>query len=417
MGLRLISLCGGGVGLEPYISLNTAAVAAPPILLKMSRTNNVARRCEGEDTAVRDQQRAAAALAAAPAPAPHPSAPPGGGVAAGDSEVTVKLEIGAEETLAQLRDRMDMGSARAPAPGPCATFVHIKVEGSTSGEDTGLAGEEGEVDAEDDGDQEGGEGKGDGEGEEEQVVDVGQTGGGKRKRAEGTTGVSLPTPLLQLAAPAPPRISPPSPQHVDMQWVEGHGERCTISSTTSGGVCDWRCSAAAVPGRTRCAHHATLSKAASKRSQQKLSGSLLPSPAGDDEEIGAGGDGGGGGGGRVYTSKYRGVSALSGSPVRSGATLGHNGKNTRIGLFDREDDAARAWDRMMLWCDLHGVVLKRHGRQSVYTSDSIKAALNFAYEGYEGELDELRAVMTQDAMVQNLRQEGRAQPGCKRKRA
>ena len=45
----------------------------------------------------------------------------------------------------------------------------------------------------------------------------------------------------------------------------------------------------------------------------------------------------------------------------------------------------------MLWCHLHGVVLKQQGRGGrVHTSDSIKAALNFPYEEYEGEVDELR---------------------------
>jgi len=41
-----------------------------------------------------------------------------------------------EETLGQLRDRVVLASARAAVPGPRATFVHIKVEDSTSGEDT-----------------------------------------------------------------------------------------------------------------------------------------------------------------------------------------------------------------------------------------------------------------------------------------
>jgi len=83
----------------------------------------------------------------------------------------------------------------------------------------------------------------------------------------------------------------------------------------------------------------------------------------------------------------------------------------RAGTFDSEQDAARAWDRWMVWCHLHGVV---------GASGSIRAALKFAYDEYEGEVvDELRSIMTQDAMVLKLQQEGRAQPGsrgCKRAR-
>ena len=95
-----------------------------------------------------------------------------------------------------------------------------------------------------------------------------------------------------------------------------------------------------------------------------------------------------------------------------------------MGTSDREEDVARAWDRMMLWCDLHGVALnrgRRGGWGGLHTSGSFRAALNFAYEEYAGEVDELRGIMTQDAMVQKLQREGRAaevrKGGHKRKRA
>ena len=130
-----------------------------------------------------------------------------------------------------------------------------------------------------------------------------------------------------------------------------------------------------------------------------------------------GGGGGGGGGGRLFTSMFRGVSAVHSSrPGRWNAMFNHIGV---LGTFDREVEAARAWNRMMLWCNLHGVVLTRPGGQGrAHTSASLKAALNFAYEEYEGEVDELQGIMTQDAMVQKLRQEGQLQPGsCKSKRA
>jgi hypothetical protein len=76
------------------------------------------------------------------APAPQSSAPPL--VGAGASGVTVKEEE-EEETLGQLRDRLGLGpgAARVPVAGPRATFVHIKVEDTTSGEDTDGEGEAG----------------------------------------------------------------------------------------------------------------------------------------------------------------------------------------------------------------------------------------------------------------------------------
>jgi len=189
-----------------------------PVVRKMPRTKSVPQRNEGE--AAREQQRAAAALAAAPAPtpAPHLNAPlleAGGGswpsgvtlkleeeeakegeeaprrdgaapgaalvsasgpratlaaapspvphhddvpaaVGAGSSSgVTLVKEEDAEETLGQQRDRL----ALALAHGPVRVDSHIKVEDSTSGEDTDRDGEgEGEEGP-------GGE-WGDGEGEE-----------------------------------------------------------------------------------------------------------------------------------------------------------------------------------------------------------------------------------------------------------
>ena len=100
---------------------------------------------------------------------------------------------------------------------------------------------------------------------------------------------------------------------------------------------------------------ATLSQATNKRAQLKLTAS----PEGGDT---AGGGGGGGSGGRAFTSKFRGVTAQSCDSGRWEAKLKHNGKDMYMGTFDREEDAARAWDRMMVWCDLHGIALKLWGR-------------------------------------------------------
>jgi len=384
------------------------------------------RRCEGEDPAEREQQRAFAALAAAPgAPAPHLNAPPGGGATAGGSGVTIKLEVGAEETLAQLRDRTDPGSARAPAPGPRATFVHIKVEDSTSGEDTdggledtGCRGEEEEVEEGEEGvedeqeEEEGGEGEG--EGEEGEEVHGDRVGRVKRKRAQDTAVVAISAPLHQLAASL--RLPPPPPQLVDVKWVEGHGERCTHSNRKPGGAV-WRCASAAVPGHATCAHHGARRKAENAKARQKPTGVPLPAPAGDDEGRVVGSGGGGGGGGRRFTSKFRGVSAERSTGRWCAKYSTYSGESTNLGTFDREEDAARARDRMLVWCHLHGVVLDRGGKGGVHTPDSIKAALNFVFDDYEGEV-KLRGILTEDEMVQTLRHEGRAQPcSGKHKRA
>jgi len=116
------------------------------------------------------------------------------------------------------------------------------------------------------------------------------------------------------------------------------------------------------------------------------------------------------------TTAFRGVSASGYG--RWEARLKHNGKNTNMGTFDNAEDDARAWDRMMLWCHLHGVGFYRgnddhgDGLGRLHNMDSTRAALNFAYKEYAGESDKLRCVETMEAMVQKLRREGMAQPGC-----
>jgi len=87
---------------------------------------------------VRHQQRAAAVFVAAPAPVRDPDTPP---MVVGAVTSGVTVEKAEEETLGQLRDRLDLGgSAQVPASGPCATCVMIKVK-DTSGQDTDDEGE------------------------------------------------------------------------------------------------------------------------------------------------------------------------------------------------------------------------------------------------------------------------------------
>jgi len=234
--------------------------------------------------------RAAFAVAPAAPGAHHHGIPAEAGAgASGVTRPVVKEEKEEEETLAQLRDRLGP-SAGTAAPGPRATFVHIKVEDSTSGEDTdggkedtGLAGEEEQEEGEEEVEEEvEGEVEEEGGGEEDEVEeeeweDVEAEyrdlpgGGGKRKRAEDTV---APVP--------PPRLHPPPQQHVEVRWVEGQGERCTRSKRKHGGTA-WRCYSAAIPGQAHCTHHAAQSKAGGKRARQKRTGSLLPASAGDAE--------------------------------------------------------------------------------------------------------------------------------------
>jgi hypothetical protein len=140
---------------------------------------------------------------------------------------------------------------------------------------------------------------------------------------------------------------------------------------------------------------------------------------------GVGGGVGGGGGGKKAargkkkpataataatpspTSEFRGVTWKPGP--RWQAQLVHNGKHTYLGYFDTEEGAARAHDRMALWCHLHG--LKRHSRGSLRGcigggahSVCFTENLNIEYTEYVSELEELGRI-TQDELVLQLRKE------------
>ena len=88
----------------------------------------------------------------------------------------------------------------------------------------------------------------------------------------------------------------------------------------------------------------------------------------------------------------------------------HQNKKMYLGIYDVEEDAARAHDRVMVWFELHGIVRNKEAGCGVHDTSNIKASLNFAWDEYEGEFDGLRR-MTQDECVQHVKQQG----GHKRK--
>jgi len=105
------------------------------------------------------------------------------------------------------------------------------------------------------------------------------------------------------------------------------------------------------------------------------------------------------GGGRTYTSKYRGVHQTF--PTRRWeAQFRRNGKPTSLGCFDHEEEAARAYDKMMLWCELHNAIGGKGG------------ITNFDPTEYETHIQWLQQV-TQDELVQILRSDGRQQAAAR----
>ena len=145
--------------------------------------------------------------------------------------------------------------------------------------------------------------------------------------------------------------------------------------------------------------------------------------ANDKRKRGGGGGGGGGGcggGGKKaardknkpattataatppFTSIYRGVNYVAASRKWK-ARFRHNSTQTSLGYFAAEEDAARAWDRMAVWCHLRVLVKKGPRGKAV---GSFTEELNFAYADYKGELGELGS-MTHDELVLRLRRAGK----------
>mmetsp|Transcript_20811 Transcript_20811/g.34815 ORF Transcript_20811/g.34815 Transcript_20811/m.34815 type:complete len:369 (-) Transcript_20811:240-1346(-) len=104
--------------------------------------------------------------------------------------------------------------------------------------------------------------------------------------------------------------------------------------------------------------------------------------------------------GKTYTSKYRGVHQTF--PTRRWeAQFRRAGKPTSLGCFDREEEAARAYDKMMVWVELHSADMRQTGTLKGGTT-------NFDVREYMNDISDLQ-VITQDDLVQALRREGRSQ--------
>ena len=106
---------------------------------------------------------------------------------------------------------------------------------------------------------------------------------------------------------------------------------------------------------------------------------------------------------RAFTSRYRGVHQTL--PTRRWeAQFRRGGKPTSLGCFDREEDAARAYDRAVLWRALHGATGAKGG------------VTNFEPAEYAAEVESLRA-QTLDQLVDGLRAAGRRQARDRQARA
>ena len=104
--------------------------------------------------------------------------------------------------------------------------------------------------------------------------------------------------------------------------------------------------------------------------------------------------------GKPFTSRFRGVHRTV-PTKRWEAQFRKNGKPTSLGCFDTEESAARAYDKMQMWCELHNQNTGKH------------AMMNFPSEHYKDDVPWLMEI-SQDALLMQLRKEGRAEAAMKR---
>lgn len=107
--------------------------------------------------------------------------------------------------------------------------------------------------------------------------------------------------------------------------------------------------------------------------------------------------------GRTFTSRFRGVHQTF--PTRRWeAQFRRGGKPTSLGCFDEEEQAARSYDRMMVWCHLHRQLSCKHG------------ITNYDMSEYEADYEWLMRV-TQEDLIEDLRSTGRRQAATRQLRS
>ena len=74
------------------------------------------------------------------------------------------------------------------------------------------------------------------------------------------------------------------------------------------------------------------------------------------------------------------IIVLEGTGIKPVTICRRNGKPTSLGCFDKETEAARAYDKMMIWCELHN-------------SNAVKAGItNFDMSEYEKDITTLNSM-------------------------
>jgi hypothetical protein len=108
-----------------------------------------------------------------------------------------------------------------------------------------------------------------------------------------------------------------------------------------------------------------------------------------------------------FTSSYRGVYCLPSGALRWKAQFQHSGIHAYLGHFEAEEGAARAYDRMVVWCYLRGLAGKRLGGGGKGAVGLFLEDLNFKYAEYKSEVEELVRIPLDELVLKLRRGEGK----------